>query len=807
MSQTFSCFVIGGDTLLTECGETLLQHGHTIKGVVTGTPRIAEWARQKNLQVIDVRSNYKSALAAEPFDYLFAITHLSLISDDVLSLPTRLAINFHDGPLPAYAGLNTPVWALINREPKYGITWHVITPGVDEGDILEQRDFEVAETETALSINTRCFALGLEAFSDLVGKLATNTEKRRPQDFATRTVFTRHQRPPAATFVDWNQSAASIAALVRALDHGAYANPIATPKVRVYNDVFVVTNAEEDTESEASVGPGVVASVDESGIKVGTHEGLLQITQMSYLCGTPITPEDFAKEVGLSAGQRFYLHTDEEKQRLTQLDSTLAKSETFWLRRLSSLEPIELPNAKAVNTDSATPTYIQRAFTTPASFNSSFKGAAALIAGLGAYLARTGSKTSFTLGFEHQGTNAELSELSHTYAKVVPLLFSFDPKANFAALYKEIEDELGRLARRKTHLRDLVSRNPELAAKPELKKGLVPVAINLGDIHQAQPAVGTQLTLAISEDGSQVKAFFHPEAVSEVAINTALQQIEIFFSNIANNQQTALEEVSLLSNEERVQVLKNWNQTAKEYNKNICIHEQFENQVSKTPDATAVVFEGVHLSYQELNRRANQLARHLQSLGVQPGQLVGINVERSVDFIVSVVGTLKSGAAYLPLDPSFPADRIAYMVEDAKAPVIITQDSLVPLLPKHSAQVVSIDGDSSKIQIQDSSNLPGSPSKSNDLSYVIYTSGSTGRPKGVMVEHRNVINFFCGMDDRIPLPADRQPCWLAVTSLSFDISVLELLWTLTRGFKVVIYKDRERSGDDSGKVSCFCSPT
>ena len=165
MSAQLSCFLIGADTLLMECGEVLLSEGHDIRGVITSEPRVAQWCASQAVRVIDAAGDYRAALAERPFDYLFAITHLAIIPDDVLELPAKLAINFHDGPLPRYAGLNTPVWAILNREVAHGVSWHVMSRGVDAGDLLEQVSVDISADETALSLNTKCMAAALESAS------------------------------------------------------------------------------------------------------------------------------------------------------------------------------------------------------------------------------------------------------------------------------------------------------------------------------------------------------------------------------------------------------------------------------------------------------------------------------------------------------------------------------------------------------------------------------------------------------------------------------------------------------------------
>jgi len=213
-----------------------------------------------------------------------------------------------------------------------------------------------------------------------------------------------------------------------------------------------------------------------------------------------------------------------------------------------------------------------------------------------------------------------------------------------------------------------------------------------------------------------------------------------------------------------------------------CMHAAFETQADRTPDAVAVVFRGRSLTYRELDARANQLAHQLIALGIGPDRMVGIFVERSLEMVVGLLGILKAGGAYVPLDPAYPRERIGWMLEDTAAPVVLTTERLRATLPPTGAKILALDAFDS----------PGSPQRpapragADNLAYVIFTSGSTGRPKGVLVEHRNVANFMAGMDRQL---GTTPGVWLALTSISFDISVLELFWTLARGFTVVVQEE------------------
>ncbi|MEO8057473.1 MAG: amino acid adenylation domain-containing protein [Burkholderiales bacterium] len=213
------------------------------------------------------------------------------------------------------------------------------------------------------------------------------------------------------------------------------------------------------------------------------------------------------------------------------------------------------------------------------------------------------------------------------------------------------------------------------------------------------------------------------------------------------------------------------------------VHGSFEAQAARTPDAEALCFEDQHLSYAELNTRANQLARHLQSLGVRPESLVGVLVDRSVEMVVAILGVLKAGGAYVPLDPAFPRERIDYMVADAALEVVVTHSHHAATLARDGLHSVAIDNDWPRIAALSGDNLPASAAATN-LAYVIYTSGSTGKPKGVQIEHASVMNFLRSMQHEPGIGArDR---FVSVTTLSFDIAGLELHGPLTCGGCVVL---------------------
>jgi amino acid adenylation domain-containing protein len=239
-------------------------------------------------------------------------------------------------------------------------------------------------------------------------------------------------------------------------------------------------------------------------------------------------------------------------------------------------------------------------------------------------------------------------------------------------------------------------------------------------------------------------------------------------------------DIDILSGSERHAQVHQWNDTARDV-RPATVHQLFEEQARRTPDATALTFRNERVSYAELDRRADRIARRLRAIGAGPGALVGLCLDRSPDLVVALLGILKSGAGYLPLDPTYPTDRLLFMIDDARPLAVFTERNKAGAALEGHARTLAVDEDGELAAVSDAAMAGG-----EDLAYVIYTSGSTGKPKGVMLEHRQVVNFFTAMDRVL---GTEPGVWLAVTSISFDIAVLEIFWTLSRGFEVVLRPD------------------
>ncbi|MCC5666157.1 amino acid adenylation domain-containing protein [Nostoc sp. CHAB 5784] len=317
--------------------------------------------------------------------------------------------------------------------------------------------------------------------------------------------------------------------------------------------------------------------------------------------------------------------------------------------------------------------------------------------------------------------------------------------------------------------------------KPNLS--LSDVSVTYEEGYNGTSKFDLTLFMEDSEQGLVATCEYNTDLFNADTVARMLGHFKTLLESIVSDPQQRISDLQLLTPSELEQLLVEWNDTKTDYPQEKCIHQLFEAQVEKTPDAVAVVFENQQLTYRELNNRANQLAHYLQKLGVKPEELVAICVERSLEMVVGLLGILKAGGAYIPLDPAYPQERLVFMLSDSQVKVILTQKELIAGLPKHQAHIVCLDTDKS-LTLAASENNPVSGVKPDNLAYVIYTSGSTGQPKGVMISHHAICNHMFWMQTEFPLTEKDKV--FQKTPFSFDASIWEFYAPLLVGAQLII---------------------
>ena len=426
---------------------------------------------------------------------------------------------------------------------------------------------------------------------------------------------------------------------------------------------------------------------------------------------------------------------------------------------------------------------------------------------------RLTGKSGLTVGAACDGrTSEELNEAAGLFAKWLPVRSNLESDLPFNEL----------LARSHAAIREARDWQDYFFWEPKSDKSGDPGApdsFSAGFEYESWPAKSSVAGLQISmikldvcferfkvklrgverDDTLAVELHYDPQLFSAEAVERLGEQYTTLLACAAERPEAGVGELEILSEARRRQLLVEFNDTAREYPPNESIQEMFERQVKLSPDDAAVAYEGQRLSYSELNARANQLGHRLQKLKIGPDVPVALCFERSLDLIVGMLGILKAGGAYVPLEPMQPKERLGYVLEDVAAPVILTQQKLVPYLPEHDGHVICLDSDWAEIARESREN-PSRRLNERNLVYVIFTSGSTGRPKGVGVEQRQLVNYVKAIEERLEFPP--RSSFATVSTFAADLGHTMIFPSLTNGGCLHIIS-QERASDPEALADYF----
>jgi len=747
--KTFSCFLIGEGSLLIQCAELLLERGNEVVGIVSPDQSISNWGKVKGISQILPSDNILEFLQEQPFDYLFSISNTVVLPKEILELPRKDAINFHDAPLPKYAGANATAWALIQQEKIHGVCWHRMTEVINGGHILKQVSLEIARGETSHTLNGKCYEAAIDSFSELIGELVDSKEIAIPQNKNQRTYYPSSKRPSAESFLSFNRCAYELDALVRALSFGPYPNPLGRAKLEIGGNLIVVSRLEV-LDRFAEVPPGTIIEIEPDFLKISTSSYEIVLRELQTLEGEALSIPDLVKRFGLQVGYRFQDADLGLAKSIEKTDSLIAKYEAFWVERLANLQPVTIPYADQTASHLKQKRFESVKIPVPDEVISFWRECHPgrslgdfLLAAFVGYVARIGGTDEFDTGFRDVELARELSGSTGFFAAYVPCRLEIDLEQGFEDFFETVREQVALTKQHKTYAQDTVVRYPELREVQELggEQIFAVVIERVEKLDDYQGCPGNELTFIISEDEKECGWFYNADALDGDSVARMADQFTIFQQGIVTDSRQQLAYLPLLSEEERHKILVEWNDTKVDYPLNKCIHHLFEEQVERTPDNVAVVFEDQHLTYRELNIKANQLAHYLQKLGVQPEVLVGICVERSLDLGVVILGTLKAGGACVLLDPTEPEETLTFFLEDTQLPVLVTQKRLLEVnqfpkeISRHRLKIICLDTIWESL-CQESSQTPFSEVTAENIAYITYTSGSTGKPKGVMTCHR-----------------------------------------------------------------------
>ncbi|MBB4375260.1 amino acid adenylation domain-containing protein, partial [Bradyrhizobium sp. cir1] len=802
-----SCIFVGGGTLAIRCAQLVMEMGRGIRAALCADAIFRDWAALADILCVTSIEELSALLNAEPVEWIFSVANPFILPADVFGKARRGAFNYHDGPLPRYAGTHATSWALLARETEHGITWHRIDHGVDTGELVVQRQVLIATSDTALTLNLKCYEAAIDGFRELLTGLTNGELSARPQALADRSFFPKGRRPDAAGCLRWDRSARDLEAMTRALDFGPYhTNPLGLSKALVGDDVVVVRRLEV-TARRSGFAAGSLVEIHPSHWRVATGTEDVDVW-LSSLDGKALDARALARRSDSHVGDRLPVLSDDEARSITVAHEMLAPRESFWRRRLEQFKTPKLSFLSS-SVALAAPQWQLSSWRIPgalAELSPSNRTEFLLTAWL-IYLARITGELELQLGWTPapRGSRAGLKALEVLVASVVPMAITIDLDNDFAEARTVVAAEFAQLKEQDSFARDLIARCPTLLGMEALRlRRPWPVGVMLtvsgesatGDLASSPTSEaalpGEALTFEVCALDGSFRWHFDASRLEPKHIDRMTQHLQNLLCAVKADPRQPVGQIELLSSAERAYLLEELNRTASAYPSDVCIHELFEAQVRRAPDAVAVVHEEERLSYGELNARANRLAHHLIGLGVRPDQPVAICVARNVAMVVGLLAILKAGAAYLPLDPAYPPARLRQVLDDA-APRLLLADAA-----GRSALGADALADVSVVDLETAmpawANLPASDPDpralgltSRHLAYVIYTSGSTGTPKGVMVEHRGVVRLVAENDFVEISPQD---VFLNASSPTFDATTFEVWGALANGASVVLYPER-----------------
>ncbi len=740
--------VVGEGSFAQQCAE-MASCGCTPAAAASPDGSLEAFATSVGVPHFRTREALAEFLTEHSVDYLFSLNNPLVLTPEMLACVSGLAVNYHDSMLPAYAGLHATTWAVAAGESEHGVTFHEVVPDIDAGRILLQRAISVEAQETAVSLNAKCFEAGLELFDELLDRLRDGQVATRPQ-VGKRSYFGARHRPLGGGFLDPRQSAATLERLIRSLEFGPTPNPVALAKLATTDGVFVVREAHVEAGGST---PGEVSRLtrDGSGLWFPARGGGLRLTRLETLEGQPVSLDACPLELVAQPTLDGWI----------ERDATLGRYDRFWWKRwwMPRFEHPLLTSQRA-----PTPAVVQRPasaetcqawaalgehehFTRDTTDRAGIARAAAVSFCI--YAVRVGSGGGVTPRVVGHRGPGQVDLPDHRVSAVPMRLPALE--STLGQITDHVRAEFDRCRSRGAPMRDLARR---------WRGG--PGALDSFGVRIDQSTGGEPAPLVLDLSGP--KPMWRSDGTFDDA---SLLQIDANVGHLAGELAAgALPASAAMS--ETASVLRG----PRVVGVRTTVATRFEQAARQRGSDPALLVADGCTTYASLLEQSQAVAAGLAAKGVGPGSRVGIMCRSPAPFVVALLGSMRCGAAYIPIDPELPDARTEAILEVARpARVIVDEPRTAPAADTVLEDLASL------LELGRRNTVPKGPDL-DDAAYVIFTSGSTGRPKGVEVTHRNLA---AQLDARLYGYGDCAPHIGTFHSLAFDSAVAALFWSLTTG--------------------------
>lgn len=780
-----SCLLIGEDHFIVECAEILLINDYNIKGIISFEKNTELWALKNNISL------YKSLdeiVMTDEIDYLFSIVNSKIIPERLLKRIKKLAINYHHAPLPKYAGINAPSWAIINSEKQHGITWHIMSSEIDQGDILKQFFFDLDKKETALSLNLKCYQHALNAFKELIADLCLQNLSPIPQPFSQRTYYGLSDKPKGNGWINWSDPGEEVEKYYRAFHFGIHDNSLSTLKFNIKNNHYIINELRLSSYGSEET-PGTIVHLTDEYLEIATSTKNIIITQIITLDGKNCLLKNLYKTHDLQKGSRIKSPNTQHLYLFEKLSSEISRYEKYWVNEIAQFNPSEFPflshkaqdvslthkfNYKAVanvNLPTELITTLKTYSSTDDELTSFF------IASLFIYLYKLGNIDKIGIGLIipfHSGEN-------YLFSTDIPLSMQITDDLLIENAYTTVHKQLLSIRNKKTFLKDIFYRYQ--ATKNSEKFPRISIAFDdtsSGVYNNSNALIIFKISLVEKKICLLINKNIHTHNKYFFwFLKNSLSHYAYCLKNMIKHKCLTVEHLEILPEEEMHLVLQKWNCTKKKIPEKNSVFDLLKKSFHKNAGNLAIVYQEKEITYQVLEDKVNHFASYLyHNMHIKEQVPVIIYMPRSTEWIISLLALIKIHAIYIPVPTNTPIERLRAIIKDTNACHIITNTKYAKNINKQLSNIKVI----SSLEFYKKRFSP--IHHCNNVAYIMYTSGSTGAPKGVMIQHRSLLNLVVEQIKALKLnPKTRV---LQFSSIGFDASIWEIFASLVAGCSIYI---------------------
>jgi len=751
-----TCVILGEGPLPIQCMDILRNKGFEILAFITRDEELLNQASRYPFPLHRFTTQLEESI--QP-DYIFSINNGIILKPEFIAKAKVLVVNYHDSPLPKYAGMYAPNWALMHHETQHAVSWHILNEGIDTGDILEQEFIEINDQEPIWSVNMKCFEAALLSFERLAGKIVAGNMTQTPQDLSIRSYFPLTTRPYHLGLVTAERTIKELKTLQQACNYGNNNdNEFLLPHLFIGSEYLTLSTFRMETESVTT--PGAIV-LEENKAGFYCLDGLVIPEQLYDKNNKRVEFVELLQKYNLSAGQ--ILPLPEHPTRIESLFSELCKSELFWEQELSKAEILPFPYTKNVNGLAERMQVI-----TALSFNNllekSFpnEDATMLMLALTAiFILRINDQETGTVGYIPAGLPQVLAEYSSLFKTELPLNIKNPEGMKASEMVERTLQHLKKMAKSGTYTVDLPLRYKALVAEDAalVLCTSLPVVEELNE---------RSLYLAVEPDCIILSL---PGSGFEWGARCFTKSLQAFIHSFLETPDALLHNLSLMEMEQTKTMLASLNKPSGTAQPIPGILAQFDRMAALHGDKPALMDGKESHSYRQFQSDTLKLATLFLEKGVKPNDSVLLCLPRSYPFFVAQWAALRCRAAFLPIDSTMPDDRKTFILEDSQAVLVITNESFAEVFPKDKTLFFN--------KIPDLKEATEQIAEPTDLAYLIYTSGSTGVPKGVRISHQALTCFVsAGIGTYGFTDSERV---LQFSNLGFDASIEEVFCTLCSG--------------------------